>query len=451
MTDEEYQRLVTLYLEDAVDDEELRLLSEELIRSEARVLQFNDIRLLSGLIHEHGRDAGSHSEPSRPATERTYQTPASFQKAKLFAWLAASVALVLALAPYALQERPVAMLVSSENAGWESSLPTTPGSRLDAGLLQLKTGIATIRFRSGVGVILEAPAKLQLIDTMRGKMLSGKATIDVPEQAIGFVMETPDGYVIDHGTQFSMSVDEAEHSSSFEVIEGEISVHVPSGTDNAMLSGEGQSAKILDGMIIESESFEPQELEAKNSKTIRIGVGNRAGTAIRNDRREFVSSRYLTVNRLNNQRWDRRSFFAFDISAVDFESVKSVTLQLNLVPFRQGYFSNLPLQSRYEVYGLTNAEKSNWETECLWKDSPGPEDGTFVGSFEVPRSQQRGNYSIQNKSLLQFLKSNELKDATFILVRTSLPGGRGNTPSHAFAGVDHREANAPYLEFSLTD
>ena len=51
----------------------------------------------------------------------------------------------------------VADLVSSEDAAWESSLPTTPGSTLTPGVLNLRSGVATIQFASGAQIVLEAP------------------------------------------------------------------------------------------------------------------------------------------------------------------------------------------------------------------------------------------------------------------------------------------------------
>ena len=55
MKDEEFLRLTTVYLEDAIDAEDLELLNRELATSPDRVRQFNDLRLVTGLIREHGR------------------------------------------------------------------------------------------------------------------------------------------------------------------------------------------------------------------------------------------------------------------------------------------------------------------------------------------------------------------------------------------------------------
>ena len=59
MTDQEFLRLATLYLEEEIDQVDLATLHRELANSPERVTQFNDLRLLTGLIHEHGRSAGS--------------------------------------------------------------------------------------------------------------------------------------------------------------------------------------------------------------------------------------------------------------------------------------------------------------------------------------------------------------------------------------------------------
>ena len=55
MNEEEFLRLTTLYLEDAIDAGDLDLLNRDLANSPDRVRQFNDLRLVTGLINEHGR------------------------------------------------------------------------------------------------------------------------------------------------------------------------------------------------------------------------------------------------------------------------------------------------------------------------------------------------------------------------------------------------------------
>lgn len=55
MTDDDFKRLVTLYLEDAIGEDDRQLLNSELLDAPDRVRQFNDVRILAGMILEHGR------------------------------------------------------------------------------------------------------------------------------------------------------------------------------------------------------------------------------------------------------------------------------------------------------------------------------------------------------------------------------------------------------------
>lgn len=451
MTEEEFQHLTTRYLEGVLNEDELEELGYELSGCPERVKQFNDVRLLTGLIHEHGQNARNPEVQLESAA--AIASPGWTKSRWIFlaaqAGLAASILLAIVLAPRFFAASPVATLISGENASWESALPTTTGSDLAAGLLDLKTGMATIQFRSGVDVSIQGPARLELITPMRGRILSGRARIDVPKSAIGFIMETPNGYAVDHGTEFSVSVDPSSDRSSFKVLDGEISVYVASTGENARLRGVGKAITVESNALVEGKPIEPELGPAPGPQTLIVGTGGREGTAIRNDRREFIQPKYLTVNRLMKKQWDRRSFFAFDLSNVNFDEVDSVLLRLNLVPFPYGLFSSLPELNRYAVYGITNPEKAGWNVECRWQDSPSPDDGVILGTFDVPRSQQNGSFEISNQRLLKFLKERKDTEVTFVIERQNLPIRTNDVPCHAFAGVPHPEASEPKLEFTL--
>ena len=80
MNDEEFLRLATLYLEDAIDDCDLDLLNRELANSPDHVRQFNDLRLVTGLISEHGRTVESEDaadlETNNPAEAPNFDSSA---------------------------------------------------------------------------------------------------------------------------------------------------------------------------------------------------------------------------------------------------------------------------------------------------------------------------------------------------------------------------------------
>tara|TARA_R110002049_G_scaffold285698_1_gene466649 strand:+ start:8893 stop:10227 length:1335 start_codon:yes stop_codon:yes gene_type:complete len=413
----------------------------------------SDPKLRTQLIREANTDAGLREialERRSDPVVTTGQSSWNAVRPWVLAAAAAIVGMMLSLL-WSKESSPniVATLVSGEDAAWESSLPTSPGSKLTAGYLKLTSGIATVRFESGAEVLLEAPSNLVLVSPMRGKLLSGAAVISVPEPAIGFVLETPDGYVVDHGTQFAVSVGEAG-KSDFEVIEGEISVHLPLTGEEARLNDK-QSASIWRDTLTTFDGLLPEHELEESPPVLRIVTNGRAGTVIRNNKRKKrIRPELLMVKQGHSEGWDLRSFFSFDVSNVDFETVDSVKLRLNLVPTGIGFATRLPRINRFGIYGLTNPEKHNWKIESLWEEAPSPDDGELIGTFEIPRSQQRGSVGIDNRKLLEFLQTDPSRPVTLIVAReTGQINGEGPGLVHAFASDFHPEAAGPVLEFSL--
>lgn len=373
-------------------------------------------------------------------------------------WFAAMATLAAAIAVMAWMSFPstVATIVSSENAAWESSLPTSPGSDLEPGALALKSGIATIRFRSGAEMILEAPSSVELISPMRTKLNSGAALIEVPESAKGFVLETPKGFAVDFGTSFAVEVGESE--SGFELISGEIEVHHAASGESLRLQDVGATASVSSDAVrlIDEEMLSkamPEAGENEKSSVIRVATNGRSGSAPHNEsarERGAIKPEYLYVKTSREGKWDIRSFFEFDLQAVPMEKLTTAKLRLNMVPSYRGSASLLPKVNRFAIYGMTNPEKANWKVDSFWEQSPGPEDGVLLGKFEALRSQQRGSFEIDSKELLAFLKDQGQKPVTFIFVReTTREPGRGASMTHMFASDKHPESVGPLLELGL--
>ena len=166
-------------------------------------------------------------------------------------------------------------------------------------------------------------------------------------------------------------------------------------------------------------------------------------------RHKFIKREFLSVKRTNSGKWDHRSFFSFNLSEADLGQVFAARLRLNLVPSTRGLASRLPKINRFGVYGLTNSEKANWQADCLWNESPGPDDGILLGAFEIPRSQQRGSFGIETEDLLKFLRNNQNETVTLILVReTTQIEGIGPGLTHLFASDSHPESVGPLLELT---
>jgi len=358
------------------------------------------------------------------------------------AWAATACLLVLFLCAsgYLLFSEPkIATIQSCEDASWESDLPTTPGSELTSGSLKLRTGLASIQFRSGANLILEGPAEIELISTMKTRLVSGMAMVEVPESAIGFVLETPDGYAIDYGTRFAVAVDPIKNLSSFEVIDGEIGVHHPiSGAEVRLV--DNQTISIEKGIVSLLKDSEGEKKIYDSEVKKRVFAGRNSTSVIRNNQRDiYLSDDVLLVKSSDIlPSFDRRALLEFDISTVDSTQYKKIRLSLNLVP-ANGLRSHLPEENIFAVYGI----RESWEADLTWSKAPQIEQAEKLGTFSIPRSKQFGNYGIETDALKKFLQSGHSK---LLIVRETFET-RGSGMIHAFANYNHPHFAPPVLEF----
>ncbi len=287
----------------------------------------------------------------------------------------------------------------------------------------------------------------------RGNWLgfSSELVETLASEAVGFVIETPDGYAIDYGTRFAVHVDRAARRSDFELIEGEIAVHHSGTGKEVRLQEPHKTVSVHEGSVNLIDLEQQTSALDPTSDVTRIGTNGRATSVLRNNKRhKFLDPEVLSVKKTDNGKWDHRSFFAFDLSTVDAGRLTAARLRLNLVPSQRGFASRLPELNRFGVYGLTNPAKADWTTEATWEDSPAPEDGILLGTFEIPRSQQRGSFGIANQELAEFLQTFPGQSVTLILVReTTQVEGEVPGLTHMFASDAHPEAVGPLLELSF--
>lgn len=374
------------------------------------------------------------------------------------AFTALAASLMLAIGMWVRQPSAIATLVSSEDAAWESELPTSPRSELVPGSLHLKSGIATIEFLSGAQLVIESPARLELISEMRAKLISGAALIEVQEEASGFILETPDGYAVDFGTRFAVIVDEEKGATDFELLEGEIEVHnLKTGKSRRLTKPGSIAAASGDALVIDDDSASlPQQVNSVSetpNQTVQYFTKGRCRSVLNfekfQDRR--ITKEFLFAKTGNHERWDYRSVFAFDVTDRDQSRIKEARLRINLVPSPHGLASLLPRRNHFAIYGVTDSEFLDWPRDGLWSDLPGPENGQKLGTFTIERSQNRGVFGIEGKPLAEFIKQNGDKPISFVLVRETGKSGEvsGKVLIHAFASNRHPEAVGPTLELVI--
>lgn len=202
----------------------------------------SDRDLRRKLIVETGIDAGL----CEIVRERVSQPPVVAPRRSVwFSWrpLAAAAALVLFVGGWVigsstrkaatLSEKPeavddgVALLTQVVDANWKGVHQPRAGNILSAGRLQLTSGLAQLEFYSGVRLIIEGPADVELVSANRAVCRSGRIRAWVPPQARGFQVVAPEFELIDLGTEFGMDVG-GNAGSKVEVFDGEVELH-PAG------------------------------------------------------------------------------------------------------------------------------------------------------------------------------------------------------------------------------
>jgi hypothetical protein len=122
----------------------------------------------------------------------------------------------------------IARIDQTRDAVWGGSDLHAPAARLAPGRLELKAGLAELAFDSGARLLLEGPASLELVSPLRVRLLSGRATAEVPTPAHGFTIAACGVEVVDRGTAFGLEV----------MRDGRSEVQVFTGTVDALLVGD---------------------------------------------------------------------------------------------------------------------------------------------------------------------------------------------------------------------
>lgn len=131
--------------------------------------------------------------------------------------------------------REVAWLTAECETQWGGEGPTpSPSVPLLAGrTLELKSGFATLRFKTGAEVLLEGPATFTPEGVGAGRLTRGKLVGQVKSaQAYGFSIHTPTMTVVDLGTEFALAVDDS----------GRTETHVFQGRVETRLMVDGRGA-----------------------------------------------------------------------------------------------------------------------------------------------------------------------------------------------------------------
>ena len=385
----------------------------------------------------------------------------------LAVWTAAAAAgITLAVSAWTfgkgtLFHRPVATLVQAENCKWAGSeLPTAVNSKLGAGTLSLVEGIATLKFKSGATVTLEAPTKLLIRDAMHCRLIEGTVTAEVPVPAHGFTIDTPDLKVVDLGTRFGVTAG-STGNSQVRVFQGEVEV---GGRDRELQRlTEGKGLNVSSGNTAAGQEpihgQQVQEADGWTSIPTSFGRG-KDGYARRGDNGAplgmspllIVKHTDLAAGRNN----ERRAVVTFDVSQIPAAKVGEAQIVLDPVPSGFGFSALVP-DSHFAIYGITDESLDAWdEKQMRWAsmpgctdDGPNPNQTQRLADFWIPRGGTGGPITVRGDALADFIRHHTNDLVSFLIVREtgeSDPNGL----AHGFASKEHPTARPPTLRIKLS-
>lgn len=459
MNDKEIEQLYIL-IEKQIDE---NLTEGEAQQLESLILNHKEARSLyiemtshNAMIYEKG--IISEEGLQRPKSVFVYQFA-------LFA-AAAAIAFMFLIPTEKVEDvdPSIAVLIKTEDCEWrDSSLPTISGSKLIAGNLNLIKGLATVKFKSGAEVVIEAPAELELINDMHCLVKHGTVMAEVPESAHGFTIDTPKAKAIDHGTKFVVSYNQKTEKSLVEVLEGEVEVKPIDHAESEHFF-EGHAAVIKDNKMKRIESTVERKMNGntteKQTGIIAITTKDGAGMdqAIDFSKGTKNKHRYFLTVKNTKSELRRKSYIKFDLAKLGTAQVKSVKFRIRAIPTGYGSASLIPELARFSVYGLTDESLDNWSDKKInWQNAPANEDVASklddskvakLGQFEFKRSFQDGLISLSTEDLTNFVKADSNGLVTFIIVRETGEFHKSGLV-HAFASEEHPIDSPPTLEFEV--
>ncbi|HKB04194.1 MAG TPA: FecR domain-containing protein [Gemmataceae bacterium] len=257
--------LIEGYLNGQLDEPRVRYLEARLLADEAARRAFvRYVRLHTDLLFELrarqasdrvldliGKDLPSPS-PASPTTRRS-------RRAGLVVAGAAAVLLAIGLGWRLIGPRPagaadeaVAWLTNAQNCTWADGEP--PGELRPGRAVRVDRGLAEVQFRCGARVVVEGPAHLDLVSDRTVRLRHGRLTARVPSEATGFEVLSPQGKVIDLGTEFGVSV-APDGVTDVYVFEGQIDAYPSAEAREGKVSLIGrQAARIAAGQVTPAEA-----------------------------------------------------------------------------------------------------------------------------------------------------------------------------------------------------
>jgi len=220
-------------------------------------------------------------EPSTKA-EVAEPTPGRGNRFWMYTAVVTSAAVILFVLSISITRwilpQEVATFTSNFKAQWDLKQDTTVdlGQRLLTKTpLRIQKGLAELTFDDGAKVVVEAPARFELLSRGRMMLYSGRLSALVSDEAQGFTVDTATSRVIDLGTEFGIEV--SKHGGAVvQMYEGKARLSLKSSTRENMIIDKGQAREVsASGSTITEVPFEPQAfVTSSRFVSLRDGATN---------------------------------------------------------------------------------------------------------------------------------------------------------------------------------
>ena len=266
--------------------------------------------------------------------------------------------------------KAVAMLNRAVDVQWDQrGDPPRLGAPLEPGWLRLKSGLAQIVFYSGARMVIEGPTDLKLISPNEVACQSGRLIAEVPPQAIGFRVSTPQMNVTDLGTSFGLEV--KERRTELHVFKGSVEFQPATSTAKQNLKeGAGSvaessgPARLISANLTTFASLFDLQLKSSTAEVLRHEQWRAASSRLDEDPSLLVHFDFEQTDtsdwRLHNV--SRRKNAAPDATIVGCQWVEGRWPEKHALEFRSvsdrvrlsvpGEFESLTLAAWVRVQGL---------------------------------------------------------------------------------------------------
>ena len=166
----------------------------------------------------------------------------------------------------------VGVLTDAVDARWEGqSGSVSAGQDLRTGVYTLQSGVVGIRLDGGAKVILSGPVDVYLQTANSMYLRHGSLVATVGREAVGFVVNTPYGKVLDLGTEFAVKVT-SYGTSDIHVFQGEVLLYPELDQPHVVVSA-GNARSIdangkVETILLRAETFVRADELASHSKAL---------------------------------------------------------------------------------------------------------------------------------------------------------------------------------------